>query len=408
MTFSGRLFLASVLTLPLQLNKFFFGEFSYVLGIPIDYRAIAIYLSDIFIVAYLCAFLFENRKKLREIYKARKNFVVAIFLLNYYLILSSFLSSVDSLASINFNLKTLELSLFAVLASITLTKKKIFNLSIFVLAFSGAWQSFLLIFQFILQRSLGLWFLGERAFDTSTPSIAHASFLGNFWLRPYGTFPHPNVAAAFLTLTLIILIAYFPKTRQFSFLRSVAIAASIFGVLITFSKAAILVFLVSLITVSGKIKYFIAKGLLFIVLLIAFFLLFTEGQLASIAERFTLAQAALDIYKTSPLFGVGSNNFILELSKLNLISIGETRLLQPVHNVFLLILAENGIIGLLLFAYLLFVIFKNTNTKPKFALFLSLLIFMSVDHFFLTLQQGQFLFWFTLAFIISSPNKSIS
>ena len=146
MTKSDFLFLASVLTLPLQLNKFFFREFSYVLGIPIDYRAIAIYLSDIFIVAYLCAFLFENRKKLREIYKARKNFVVAIFLLNYYLILSSFLSSVDSLASINFNLKTLELSLFAVLASITLTKKKIFNLSIFVLAFSGAWQSFLLIF----------------------------------------------------------------------------------------------------------------------------------------------------------------------------------------------------------------------------------------------------------------------
>src|SRR3972149_2669723 len=62
MTFSGRLFLASVLTLPLQLNKFFFGEFSYVLGIPIDYRAIAIYLSDIFIVAYLCAVLFKNSR----------------------------------------------------------------------------------------------------------------------------------------------------------------------------------------------------------------------------------------------------------------------------------------------------------------------------------------------------------
>lgn len=401
-------FLLALLSIPIQLGKFFFLEFSYVLGIPIDYRAVTIYFSDFFIIFYLASFVIGSRNSLGRIYEFRKSFIIVLFLLNYYLILNSFLSSTDVAASINFNIKTLELSIMAIFASITLTNKRVFNLSLFVLAFSATWQSFLLVFQFVLQRSIGLWILGERTFDSLTPSIAHVNFLGNFWLRPYGTFPHPNVSAAFLVITLVILIAYWPRTRKFSWLKPVCFAITSFGILITFSKAAVLVVLTSFIIASAKIGHAVVRVMIFAILLIAFFLSLTQGQLASIAERFTLAQAALDIYKTNPLFGVGSNNFILELSKLNLISIGETRLLQPVHNVFLLILAENGIIGLVLFAYLLLVIFKKVNTKPKLALFLSLLIFMSVDHFFWTLQQGRLLFFLTIAFILSSPNKSIS
>ena len=41
------LFLAVLALIPVQLNKYFFITPSFVLGIPVDYRAISFYLSDI-------------------------------------------------------------------------------------------------------------------------------------------------------------------------------------------------------------------------------------------------------------------------------------------------------------------------------------------------------------------------
>ncbi len=404
MTKSDLLFLASVLTLPLQLNKFFFPDFSFVLGIPIDYRAISIYFSDFFIVAYVFAYFIENRHQLPKIYKTQRNFVLALMLLNFYLLLSSLALSIDKLPSIIFNLKTLEFSLFAVFGSLSLSKKQTFKWSLNLIAVSVIWQSALAVFQFILQKSLGFWILGERNFGTLTPSIAHVNFLGSQWLRPYGAFPHPNVLAAYLLIALILIYSYKTQTKNLTWLRPTALAMSLSGVFITFSKAAYLSLLAAIVVNSRDLKYALFKIIVSACLLVAFTLTITEGQIASITERFTLAKAAYDINLKNPLFGIGSNNFILELSRLNLFSISEVRLLQPVHNVFLLILAENGIVGLLLFAYLLYTIFKNATASPKIALTAAILIFLSVDHFLWTLHQGRFLFFLTSAYILSPPN----
>jgi O-antigen ligase len=128
---------------------------------------------------------------------------------------------------------------------------------------------------------------------------------------------------------------------------------------------------------------------------------------ASLAERLLLSQAALDISLQNPLFGVGSANFIPELSKLNLYSLSETRLLQPVHNVFLLIMAENGIIGLLIFSLFLLIVSKYLNSAKKVVIFLAMLFYFSVDHFLWTLQQGQLIFWFLIAFLLTDEKRSV-
>ncbi|MBI2598805.1 O-antigen ligase family protein, partial [Candidatus Curtissbacteria bacterium] len=247
------------------------------------------------------------------------------------------------------------------------------------------------------QKSLGLSFLGERSFDTTTPSIAHADLFGNQLLRPYGTFPHPNVAAAFLVFALVLFLG--SKREKINLL-----FPSILGfvaLVTTFSKSALAALAVALGIIFAK-----KKG--FLVLIFALFVAGTlllkntsDSSLPTISERLVLIQKSLDITLINPLFGIGSNNFILELSKANLFSVSQIRLLQPVHNIFFLILAENGIVGLLLFTALLFVVLKSINTKTKLALFVSILIFASVDHFLWTLQQGQLLLWLSLAFIIS-------
>ena len=52
-------------------------------------------------------------------------------------------------------------------------------------------------FEFIKQASLNglFWWLGERTFTSSTPGIAKAVIDGRLLMRPYATFPHPNVLA---------------------------------------------------------------------------------------------------------------------------------------------------------------------------------------------------------------------
>lgn len=397
MSKSDLLFLLALAAIPIQLGRHFFFDFSYVLGIPIDYRALIIYASDIAVILYLMFFFWGNRAKLKSIFKSLKTFIAVVIVFNTYLLADSLLFSVSYEASLIFVAKTIMFSLFAVASAVTLSKKGLAAKSATLFKNLILIESAILMSQFFLQKSLGLSFLGERSFDTTTPSIAHADLFGNQLLRPYGTFPHPNVAAAFLVFALVLFLG--SKREKINLL-----FPSILGfvaLVTTFSKSALAALAVALGIIFAK-----KKG--FLVLIFALFVAGTlllkntsDSSLPTISERLVLIQKSLDITLINPLFGIGSNNFILELSKANLFSVSQIRLLQPVHNIFFLILAENGIVGLLLFTALLFVVLKSINTKTKLALFVSILIFASVDHFLWTLQQGQLLLWLSLAFIIS-------
>ncbi len=397
---SDLLFLAVLTSVPIQLGKFFFLDTSYVLGIPIDYRALTLYLSDMIVLAYLATFLLENLHNLKGLYTQRKHFIITLTIFNFFLIISALFFSSSKLISIWQAVKFSQFSLLAIFASISFAKKTVTHYLPLVLVVSLVWQSALIIFQAVLGHSLGLSFLGERSFDSSTPNIAHASLFGNQILRPYGTFSHPNVAASFLLIYLLLLL----EKAQLKFL--LIKIFTLIALFLTFSKAAIVGLIFSLIVFyQSKIllTLFFVAGTIALVFLIR---VIPDSQLATIAERLILAQAALDIALINPLFGVGSGNFILALSQLNLFSLAQIRLLQPVHNVFLLILAENGAIGLALFALLLFVALKSASTNTKIALALALLVFASLDHFFWTLQQGRLLFFLIVGYLASSPKKA--
>ncbi|OGE02545.1 hypothetical protein A3G16_03385 [Candidatus Curtissbacteria bacterium RIFCSPLOWO2_12_FULL_41_16] len=404
MSKSDFLFLAVLATLPIQLNKFFWPSHSFVLGLPIDYRAITVYLSDLAIFAYLAIFVLENWRSLPKIYKDAKTIIWILALFNLYLFFTSFLISYQPFPALWFTLKIFEFSLTSIAASVTFSKKNLHGVIRHVITFSVLWQSALVIWQFVFQRTLGLWILGERTFDSSTTAIAHAQILGHQLLRPYGTFPHPNVAAAFFVISAIILSSL-KLSKRITRVQIFSLLVPVVATLLTFSKSAILA-----IVLAGLIMRGSAKNLLFGLVFLAIIAVgslksVSDFQLATIAERLMLSQASLDITKVNPLFGVGSGNFILELSKLNLFSLAEIRLLQPVHNVFLLILAENGIIGLLLFVSFLLVIARQITTKPKVAIFIVILVFASLDHFLWTLQQGQLLFWLSAGYILSNQKN---
>lgn len=403
MSKSNILLIAVLAALPIQLNKFFFFDFSFVLGIPIDYLAPSIYASDIAIIAYILFFFKENGRKLKKIYISRKIPIIIFLILNLYLFLTSIFASKSPPVSLWFSLKSFEFSIFAILASITLDKASVRKWAHSVLLISISWQSAVIILQFIFQRSLGLAFLGERAFDSSTTSIAHSQIFGSQFLRPYGTFPHPNVAAAYLIVSLIIIT----MSRRVIHLPKIPLAAaSIIALILTFSKSALLALFLAQFAIIKSARLLIIGIIISIIAGSIIIGRLNDSELASISERFVLSQAALDIALKNPLFGVGGGNFILEAAKFNLTALSETRLLQPAHNLFLLILAENGVFGLLIFIALLLTVAGYINSKMKFILFIVLLIFASFDHFLLTLQQGRFIFALIIAYILTLPVKT--
>jgi hypothetical protein len=405
MRFSELLFLAVLASIPIQLNKFFFPQFSFVLGIPIDYLAVSVYFIDILIILLFCATIIKPPKNFYKFLKNKKSTIYLLGAFDIYLFLNAYFFSQSQTISLLFALKILEFSLFCVIATYFFSQKNVFKKSQKIIAFTVTWQATIAIFQFLLQRSLGLHLLGERSFDSTTVSIAHTQIFGSQFLRSYGTFPHPNILGAYFLISLILISTNRKKNQK---LFSLSTLMSGIGLILTFSKTALFMAIASVVNLKNKRKTLLAVLILSATLAYLYLTYLNQSYLESIAERIILISSSLEIAKANLFFGVGSNNFILAISKYNLTSISQVRLLQPVHNVFLLILSENGLIGLTLFFLFLQKISGQVNTKLKGVAFLVLMAYLSLDHFMWTLEQGQLLLFLALAYILSSQKEAAS
>jgi O-antigen ligase len=117
----------------------------------------------------------------------------------------------------------------------------------------------------------------------------------------------------------------------------------------------------------------------------------------TIQQRGLLINQAVSMVNKNPIFGVGLGNYINNLGSA-FISYDQ---LQPVHNIFLLILAETGLIGFGVFMILAKKIFANIRNIYFLMLVVNLFIIGCFDHYLLTLQQGQILLVLALSMIMS-------
>jgi O-antigen ligase len=260
-------------------------------------------------------------------------------------------------------------------------------------------------------------------FTPDTPGIANASINGGLILRPYATFPHPNVLAGYLLCSFLLCITLF---RSFGTVLSKAlIVSSLFisslALFLTFSRITILAwFMLLFVLILKKIiqqknlrsVISVVVGILLILFVLTVFFpllmsrfLHTSLTEQSVVQRALLNQETAIMIDTHLLFGVGLGNFLPTLAVKNqLLSL--TFGLQPVHNIFLYVAAETGIIGFMLFCWLLFQTYfhnwkmgaQTENLQVRelhfgFGLLLLLVLFTGMfDHYWLTLQQGQLLF----------------
>ncbi|MBU3978255.1 O-antigen ligase family protein, partial [Patescibacteria group bacterium] len=360
-----------VLFLPTQLGKHFWPAFSQVLGIRVDYLSPTLYTTDLLILALFLFWLKrqkkqtpptlpfsgEEHKSLPLIRGSQRGFLSLAWLVFFlYLLINILLSNNPLLGLYGFG-KIMELFFLGYYVSKNIKSKKELGIIAAIFSITVIGESLLAIAQYIHQGSINgfLYFLGERKFTAGTPGIANASINGELILRPYGTFPHPNVLAGFLLCSLILIFAWFEEKNDIKkkLLKIIALLLGSIALFLTLSRVAIVLWI--LLVLIALFRHFfschspeqgnpVVKNILslFIVIIFISLLIFTpvlprlEGTNfteEAISQREDLLKSTLIMIKDHPLFGVGLFNFLPGISHIQK-PLSSTLYLQPVHNIF--------------------------------------------------------------------------
>ena len=297
-----------------------------------------------------------------------------------------------------------------------------------IIVASGVFQALIAIGQFFSQSSLGLKHFEAGILNANIPGVATFFVEGTKFIRAYGTAPHPNVLAVFLLLSIFCIYAlWLNKVKKNYWWLVTSCGLLTLGLLLTFSRAVILVFIAAslLFFLITFLKFkelrpkIVGLFLLFFILCSLFAVIFWPEITARFLAISTKEQAvtlriyyndiALSTIKEKPILGLGLGNFVLYL--LNNYSLKEFWLYQPVHNLYLLIASEIGVVGLIIFLIFIGKIllggFKQIFRQHKLFIFYFLFfIFLAlglIDHYLWTIQQSRLIFWLVLA-IISGLN----
>ncbi len=375
--FSDFLLFLLILLLPTQLGRHFFLPYSYIGGVRVDYLAPTIYLTDIVVFILLIT----NFKTALSFFMTKKTAVIlGIFLLTVLLSQSKLISLYEYIKIIEWSI------IFAMFY------KKVIDSRLLLTAFTiGALtETILAIQQFSNKHSVQgvFYFLGERYFTMLTPGIALAAVNGRQFLRPYGTFSHPNSLAGFYLLIYFLVLTN-KRFRPYFWLRNILLFLSSLLIVMSFSKTAIAVYLMLntlyfiLYTKQSCRLCLIAKVSVMTILTLIVFR--AQGDPLTLQKRMELMTNAATIIVHHPLFGVGPGTYLLSQSRF--VSRFNLFFNQPVHNIFLLFLAENGLLaGGLIIVFL--IIFAKNRLPLLIFVFLTIALTGLFDHYWLTLQQN--------------------
>ena len=180
-------------------------------------------------------------------------------------------------------------------------------------------------------------------------------------LRAYGTIPHPNILAGFVLITLLGPAGLFLINKKPNYAALVLFALGVILIGLTFSRSAWLGLISFIFVLMLKSKYLELKRLLLLIatailtIVLTLYplrdLVFTRVSNAPVQTeqlsafgRSWLTEQAVQMIREHPLTGVGIGSFVIELSRYAV----EGAIIEPVHNIFLLVGAELGIIGLVI------------------------------------------------------------
>lgn len=418
-------------------------------------KKIHLFITDLLFVTLALILFFRFKVTLREFFwKGPSKCLTLLF----FTALFSLCFSITSHYTLQY-LRLVEFSLtFLFFNSICCLRKKI-NLVSFT--HSLAWifvifssiQCTIGIYQYFNQHSLGLTLLGEldmRHFPFHNPE-KHRWLFDNtqsceFLYRASGTFTHPNILGGFLFCSIVASLYLFMKSEAKSkcALLIGVIFLQVFTLYIVFSRSAILALVLAMsiwgfLQCKGILKNtgfrsqafrrfsllasaIIVSGLLglglFYPQLTARGGIINYNDVTSYAdsERIQYLRMAIEMIKEHPLLGIGFNNFQLYEDPIQPNYPGHV-FFSKVHNIYLLIASEMGLISGGLFLLFIFLLLKKSwkvIPRPEefqertflLSVFWGLLFIGGCDFYLVHTPHGRILFFGFAALLYSLSNSS--
>ena len=409
----------------------------------IEYASLSIYLTDLLIVILLLSWI--------PILITKRSFIVGPRILFCLLCLFTgwiwtsvlWVGQFDLVVSISI-VAAIRFTLFLLFYLYLINNVKTIRTILWPLGWGMALQGGLALAQYFTNHSLGLRLLNESVLDPEALGVPVVIVEGVRQLRAHGTLPHANVLGGYLAIGLILISSwlYAIKRNWKHYCIWLLFIVGVLGLIVSFSRSAWLVFTLSMVVLTiwtvyvrpRKFKASILPGVIIFIAVLSMIV----SQYSAIVSRFDVSQYVEQrsvnsrieqinefqgVYSEQPLLGVGIGQYVPYLQQINESGLGWSYrkdlsgwvynpghdFYEPAHNIFLLVLAELGIIGLtILILVLLTVLYLVLKViRKRFALFaltillalLSLASLGMVDHYLWTLQQGRLLLFLVLSLV---------
>jgi O-antigen ligase len=280
--------------------------------------------------------------------------------------------------------------------------------------------------QVAIQRDIGLSLLGEFSLDPAQSGISVIQAGDIRWLRAYGLSAHPNIYAGYLVVGLLAMTPFLgTESRRIRWLTTGAFGFVLWVLFLTFSRGAWLAFVLGAITLIIRFYRLVTPTIrrhalitagISIMLGLLFFaryqplILVRAGvgqerlETRSIQDRQIYNDIALVAIQEHPALGVGSGNFPWFASHYLFYRTDSDRRGDNVHNIYLTVTSELGLIGITLFLVLVLggLWLGRSADLTHGALgggVIALLVIGFVDHYPVTFLHHAGLLWGLLALI---------
>lgn len=292
---------------------------------------------------------------------------------------------------------------------------------LFALWLGGLFQGLLAIFQFFTQQITANKWLGLAEHSAADLGASVIQFGDERWLRAYGSFGWPNALGIYLAVILMLgLWLYF----QVSFAKRIMIMMGqlviLSGFILSFSRGAWLAAFVGIVFMTIAVYKrkqclmidFCKQLFIFFVIFLLFFVFLKPLFLTRLSsterleqksslERKTQIKEWQEIFSKNWLLGVGPGAYTRTLYGEN--GSKPAWQYQPVHNIYLLILAEQGLIVFIFYSFILYIIFFNKRMSDTIISPVLVVIVAGLfDHWLFSMYTGLVFSFVILALYFSS------
>lgn len=308
-----------------------------------------------------------------------------------------------------------------------------------VVVLSGVLECGVATAQYLGQHHLGLKMIGEPTlvskhltpsnFDMPRKGVTSIDYLlqkntePTKVIRAYGTLPHPNILGGFLVFSLLMTCYLYEVSERKRWLAA-ALILQIMTLFMTYSRSALFAFIGAILLgwlLQRRILTYwkpLVMGVASAVLLF-FPQLFYRGGVVSYNEaasrsdqmRLSMQEIAAQMIRDHPWVGVGFNNYLLAFAEYAKGAAVDT---ISVHNIYLLIAAETGLIGLGLFLvfcgatlYRAWRVKDSLEGRTLLVLFVALLAIGSVDYYPIVFQQIRLIFFLAAGLIFGITSQVV-